>query len=70
MNGKEKEKDREREREKDQLTRHGVRPEEVVVECRVRVDPLGGVEPQELVDQVAGVGVLDVGFQALFHPEK
>ena len=41
-----------------QTAGHRVGPEEVVVESRVRVNPLAGVESEELVYQVAGVGVL------------
>ena len=41
-----------------QTAGHRVRPEEVVVQSRVRVNPLAGVESEELVYQVTGVGVL------------
>ena len=41
-----------------QTARHRVRPEEVVVQRRVRVDPLAGVQGEQLVYQVTGVGVL------------
>ena len=42
-----------------QRTRHRVRPEEVVVQSRVGVNPLAGVEGQQLVYQVTGVRVLN-----------
>merc|ERR1719476_558069 len=48
-----------------QTAGHRVGPEEVVVQSRVRVDPLAGVESEELVYQVTGVGILHIGFQSL-----
>ena len=41
-----------------QAAGHRVGPEEVVVQSRVRVDPLAGVQGEELVYQVTGVGIL------------
>ena len=41
-----------------QAAGHRVGPEEVVVQRRVRVDPLAGVQGEQLVYQVTGVGVL------------
>ena len=37
---------------------HRVRPEEVVVQGGVRIDPLAGVQGEELVYQVTSVGIL------------
>jgi len=51
-----------------QVAGHGVGPEEVVVEGRIGVDAFGRVQDQELVEQVAAVGVLDVRFEALLDP--
>ena len=53
-----------------ELTRHGVGPEKVVVEGGVGVDPLGWVQPEEFVDQVASERVLDVRTEALLHSER
>ena len=53
-----------------ELTRHGVGPEEVVVEGGVGVDPLRWVQPEEFVDQVASERVLDVRTEALLHSER
>ena len=43
-----------------QAARHRVGPEEVVVQGGVRVDPLAGVQGEELVYQVTCVGILDI----------
>ena len=51
-----------------QRTRHRVRPEEVVVQRTVRVDPLAGVEGEQLVDKITGVLILHVGLQSLLDP--
>ena len=53
-----------------ELTRHGVGPEKVVVEGGVGVDPLGWVQPEEFVDQVASERVLDVRTEALLDSER
>ena len=50
-----------------QVRRHGVRPEEVVVERVVAVYALRRVQHQQLVNQVQGVRVLDVGLQPVLH---
>ena len=42
-------------------------PQELVIQCPIWVDPLAWVQPQEFVDQVTRVGVLDVVLQPLFH---
>ena len=48
-----------------QLNGLRLHPEEVVAQRLVRVDPLGGVQCQEAVQEVEGVGILDVVAQAL-----
>ena len=41
-----------------QAAGHRIRPEEVMVQGGVRVDPLAGVQGEELVYQVTSVGIL------------
>lgn len=50
-----------------EVRRHGVRPEEVVVEGVVAVDALCGVQHQQLVDEVQCVWVPHVGLQPVLH---
>lgn len=50
-----------------EVDRRRLRPEEVVVERVVGVEPLLGVEAHELVEEVDGVVVLEVGAQAVAH---
>ena len=49
-----------------QTAGHRVRPEEVVVQGGVRIDPLAGVQGEELVYQVTSVGILVTTI--LYHP--
>ena len=46
---------------------HGVGPEEVMVEGVVAVDALGGIQHQQLVNEVQRVGVSHVGLQPVLH---
>ena len=48
-----------------QVHRHRVRPEEVMVESRVRVDSFGRVKSEEFVQQFTGTRVLDVVLQTV-----
>lgn len=47
-----------------QLNGLWVNPEKVMAQCFVGVDPLGRVKSQEAVQEVKGVGILDVKPQA------
>lgn len=44
---------------------HWIGPEKVVVQSGVRVDALGGVEREQLVEQVTGIGIPYVGLQTV-----
>ena len=46
---------------------HGVGPEEVVVQGVITVDALGGIQHQQLVDEVQCVGVTHIGLQPVLH---
>jgi len=51
-----------------QRARHGISPEEVVVESIVSIQPLARVQGEKFVNEVAGVLILDIRFQPLLHP--
>lgn len=46
---------------------HGIRPEKVMVECVITVYALSRVQNQELIDEIQGVRVLHVGFEAVLY---
>lgn len=49
------------------VRRHGVSPEEIVVQGIITVGPLGGIEDKQLVNEVQCIRVLHVGFQPVFN---
>ena len=51
-----------------QRTRHGICPEEIMIQRTVCIYPLAGIQRQQFVDQITGVLVLDVGLQPLLDP--
>ena len=50
-----------------QVRRHGVGPEEVVIQSVVAVYSLVWIEDKKFVDQVQGVRVFDVELQSVFN---
>lgn len=50
-----------------EVRRHGVRPEEVVIEGIVTVHSLRRVQNQKLIDQIQSVRVLHIRLQTLLH---
>ncbi len=50
-----------------QVWRHGVGPEEVMIERIVAVYALCGVQDEEFIYQIQGVRVFDIGFETILH---